>query len=340
MAEACSILNAENKRSLPAWMLKPCSGNQVVKSEDQNAKTSESDEQIRNLDQIKPIKRNAGRRLKDVDAEGAGELGVLRRCEGRAKARKTSENVVKDEFEEIKEVDTGRRLKKVDSAGDGELGVLRRCGGREKAMRMSKNVVKDEVKKIEEVASKNPRKASEGAAQKNSRKRKLGNANSEASSPETIDDEIELTVEDLVSIAEEYVNADEQKQHELENAKTARHYDHTSCHTISTECTAITRNASPSEHGQDESSNHQELECRSFKMTGDIVQDMLNVFLGPLLSKPASASYVKEPDPVESVTTTIYHVPEKKDWRSEVPRQGEPVVKKKSSLKDKVALFF
>jgi hypothetical protein len=33
-------------------------------------------------------------------------------------------------------------------------------------------------------------------------------------------------------------------------------------------------------------------------------------------------------------------VPEQKDWHSEVLRQGEPVVKKKSSLKDKVALFF
>ncbi|KAK3157809.1 hypothetical protein QOZ80_2AG0128390 [Eleusine coracana subsp. coracana] len=339
MAEACSIFKAENKRSLPAWMLKSCSGDQVVKTEDQNVKPSESVEQIRNLDQTKPIKRNAGRRLKDGDSEGAGELGVLRRCEGRAKARKTSKNVVKDKFEEIEELDTGKRLKQVDLAGDAELGVLRPCSRGEKSRRVSKNVVKDGVKEIEEVASKTPRKASEGAAQKNSRKRKLGNAKSEASSPEKNDDEIELTVEDLVSIAKEYVNADEQKQHELENAKPTRHYEHTSSHTISTECTAITRNTSPNEYRQDESSSQQELPCPpSFKMTGDIVQDMLNVFLGPLLSKPAT--YVKEPDPVESVTTTIRHVPEKKDWRSEVPRQGEPVVKKKSSLKDKVALFF
>jgi hypothetical protein len=135
------------------------------------------------------------------------------------------------------------------------------------------------------------------------------------------------------------VNADEQKQHELENAKTARHYEHTSHHTISTECSAITRNTNPSEYGRDEDSDHQEQQCSpSFQMTGDIVQDMLNVFLGPLLSKPAS--YVKEPEPVESLSTTIYHVPEQKDWHSEVLRQGEPVVKKKSSLKDKVALFF
>jgi hypothetical protein len=203
MAEACSVSHAENKRSLPAWMLKSRSGNQAVKAEDRNAKASQSDEQTRNLDQPKPIKRNSGRRSKDLDSAGAGELGVLGRCNGTAKASKTSKNTVKGEVKEIEEVDTGRRLKTVDSAGDGELGALRRCGGTKKATKMTKNVVKNEVKESGEVASKNPRKVSEGAAPKFSRKRKLRNSNSEASSPETTDDEIELTVEDLVSIAEE-----------------------------------------------------------------------------------------------------------------------------------------
>jgi hypothetical protein len=201
MVDPCTVFHAENKRSLPAWMLKPCSGNQTVKPENQNVNTSESNGQTGKLDQAKLIKRNTGRRPKDVDSEGTGEPGVSRRCEGRAKARKTSKTAVKDEFEENKEVEITRQLKKEDSVGDGEQGVLRRCSGREKARRMNRNVVKD--KENEEVASKNPRKASEGAAPRNSRKRKLGNAKSEASSLETIDDEIELTIEDLVSIAEE-----------------------------------------------------------------------------------------------------------------------------------------
>ncbi|TVU30320.1 hypothetical protein EJB05_21934 [Eragrostis curvula] len=329
MEEACTVLHAENKRSLPAWMLKSCSDNQVVKTEDQNAKTSESDEQTRNLDLTKSVKRNTGRRIKQVDLVGAGELGVLRLCEGRAKARKTSKNVVKDGVEEMEEVDTGWRLGKVDSAGDGELGVMRRCTAREKTRR-TKNIVKDEVKEIEEVASKNLRKVSEGAVPKNRRIRKLENAKSEASSPKRVDDEIELTVEDLISIAKEYVNADEQKQRELENVNTARGYEDTSCHTISTECTTITRNTSRSELGCDENSSHQELHCSSsFKMTGDVYQDMLNLFLCPLLSKPAS--YLKEPEPIESVATTIYHVPEKKECRREVPSRWNLLQKRRAA---------
>jgi len=156
MAESCTVSNSENKRSLPAWMLKATSGNQVAKTEDQNKLALESDEQIGALNQSKPIKRNNRRPLKSLDSEAAGELGALRRCEGREKARRKSKDAVKDEVEE--------------------------------------NV---------EVKSKNVRKASGRAAPKNSRKRKLDNVESEPSSPVSTDDDIELTVEDLVSIAEE-----------------------------------------------------------------------------------------------------------------------------------------
>ncbi|XP_066386958.1 uncharacterized protein [Miscanthus floridulus] len=309
MAESCTVSNSENKRSLPAWMLKSTSGNQVAKTEDQNKQAPESDEQIGALNQSKAIKRNNRRPLKSLDSETAGELGALRRCEGREKARRKSKDAVKDEVEE--------------------------------------NV---------EVKSKNVRKASGRAAPKNSRKRKLDNVESEPSSPVSTDDDIELTVEDLVSIAEEFVNAES-----VVNDQSVKGL---------MQCTTVTRNTRAIEYTEDENTSHQEVKCpSSIKTTADVAQDMINLLFGHLLSKhagdtkksdpvesmtsinqvpeekgwhsevPRQEEPVKISEPVESMTTTINHAPEKKDWRSELPKLGEPVTKKKSSLRDKVALF-
>ncbi|PUZ38589.1 hypothetical protein GQ55_9G208700 [Panicum hallii var. hallii] len=338
MAQACTVSHAENKRSLPAWMLKASSVNETPKTEDQNKQALESNVKIGLVDPTNPIKRKTGRRFKNVDSDGACELVGLQRCEG------------------------------------------------QKARRKSKGAVQDEVEEIRDVMIKKGRKASEGAAPNNNKKRKLENIKSEASSPVSIGDDIELTVEDLVSIAKEYVNADKQKQHELEAKKTARCKEHSPCPTIFTEadtgisvvnapsmkellqCTTATRNTRSSEHIGDESKSHQELKCpSSFLTTEDVAQDMLNLFLGPLWSKPAG--YAKKSEPIESITRptnnhapeeTDWHsgvptqeepvkksippattnlVPEEKDWRSELPKLGEPVTKKKSSLRDKVALF-
>lgn len=335
MAEACIVSHAESRRCLPAWMLKACSSNEVAKT-DRNVQALEFDKQPGALDQIKPVKRKSGRRLKSVDAEDAGELGVLQRCQGREKVR--------------------RKSKDADHA------------------------VTDELEEIEKVTSKNVRKASRRAAPKNSRKRKLENVGSGASPSETTDDEIELTVEDLVSIAEEFVNADKEKQQQLQAMKTARYEEHPPCPPISTavdtggsvlnarpmkgllQCTTntistaagtggsvsnaqpmkgllqCTTNTTPSECRVDKNNRHEELQCSSsIKMTGDVAQDMLNIFLGPLLSKPAV--YERKPEVIESIAMNVNHAPQKKDLHSEVQRQGGPVTKKKSSLKDKVALF-
>jgi len=184
----------------------------------------------------------------------------------------------------------------------------------------------------------------------------------------------------------QYVNADKQKQHELEAKKTARCKEHSPCSTNFTEAdtgisvvnappmkellqgATATGNTRSIEHIGDQSKSHQEPKCpSSFLTTEDVAQDMLNLFLGPLWSKPAG--YAKKSEPIESITRptnnhvpeeTDWHnevprqeepvkksvppattnlVPEKKDWRSELPKLGEPVAKKKSSLRDKVALF-
>ncbi|CAN6304825.1 unnamed protein product [Urochloa humidicola] len=341
MAQACTVSHAENKRSLPAWMLNARSVNEVPKTEDQNKQALKPSVKIGVVDLTTPIKRKVGKRLKNVDSEGACELVALQRCESKENAR-----------------------------------------------RKSKGAIKDKVEGIRDVTIKKGSKASEGAALKNNRKRKLDNIKSETSSPVSIDDGIELTVEDLVSIAQEYVNADKQKQHELEATKTTRQKEKFPCPTKADtgvsavnapptkgllQCTTAAGNTTSSEHRGDEIKSHQELQfSSSYETTEDVAQDMLSLFLGPLWSKPAG--YAKKSEPIESITrttnnhvpeetdshskvptqgeavkksltagsmtTTINHVAEKKDWRSELPKLGEPVItKKKSSLRDKVALF-
>ncbi|KAJ1295130.1 hypothetical protein BS78_01G199900 [Paspalum vaginatum] len=218
-----------------------------------------------------------------------------------------------------------------------------RCEGREKAIRKSKYAVKDDAEGMDEQKSKKVRKASGRPALKNSRKRKVENVIPEASSV-SVDDDIGLTVEDLVSIAEEYVNADKQKQRELETVKIARHKEHLLCPTVCTEadtgrsvvnarsvkglmqCEAVTRSTRAREHTEGKNTSHQELQCPSrVETTGDIAQDMLNLIFGPLLSKPAVCA--NKSDSLESITRTINHVAEEKCWHNEVPRQGELVKK-------------
>ncbi|XP_006661873.1 uncharacterized protein LOC102701300 [Oryza brachyantha] len=312
MAEACMVSQDNSRRCLPAWMLKPCSSNEVSKTQYRNEPVLESDKQGVDLDQIKPVRRKRVRQDKTVDAEDAGELGGLQPCQGLKKARRKCVDAVKDDHEESARITT-----------------------------------------------KNARKVSGRSAPKNSRKRKLENVELEAPS-ETIDDDIELTVEDLVSIAEEYVKADKAKRHEVEATKTARYNEHRP--SISTKAdsggsiinarselpeTTTKSNTAPSESSRAES-NKQQVQCRpSFTATGDVAQDMLNIFFGPLLSK--CSGYEKKSKAVESLVESANHATEKKesanrpteknDLHSDIQKQVEPAMKKKSSLKDKVPLF-
>ena len=139
----------------------------------------------------------------------------------------------------------------------------------------------------------------------------------------------------------QFVNADKQKQCELETVKATRQKEHLLYPTISTEadtgqsvvndrsvkglmqCTTVTRNTRAIEYTEDENTSHQEVKCpSSIKTTEDVAQDMINLLFGHLLSKHAGDT--KKSDPVESMTS-INQVPEEKGWHSEVPRQEEPV---------------
>lgn len=157
MAEACTVSQDNGRRFLPAWMLKPCSNDEVSKTRYRSEPVLESNKQPADLDQIKPAKRKRGEQVKIVDEEDADELGALQPCQGWKKVRRKRLDAVKDD-------NNGENAK---------------------------------------ITNKNARKVSRRSAPKNSGKRKLDNVEPEVSSSESIDDDIELTVEDLLSIAEE-----------------------------------------------------------------------------------------------------------------------------------------
>lgn len=69
--------------------------------------------------------------------------------------------------------------------------------------------------------------------------------------------------------------------------------------------------------------------------TGDPAQEMLDLFLGPLLKKP-----LEEQKRIESITKDMIVIPElRKQSQNHVGEEFVPLMKKKSSLKDKVAVF-
>uniref|UniRef100_A0A0E0BBV1 Uncharacterized protein n=1 Tax=Oryza glumipatula TaxID=40148 RepID=A0A0E0BBV1_9ORYZ len=130
----------------------------------------------------------------------------------------------------------GKQVKIVDEEDADELGALQPCQGWKKVRRKRLDAVKDDNNgENAKITNKNARKVSRRSAPKNSGKRKLDNVEPEVSSSESIDDDIELTVEDLLSIAEEYVKADRLKQHEVKTTKTARYNENRCSPSISTE---------------------------------------------------------------------------------------------------------
>ncbi|KAE8771043.1 hypothetical protein D1007_57107 [Hordeum vulgare] len=386
MAEACP----DNQRCLPAWMMKPCSSNEVSKTEHRNKQAAESDNPSGALDQSKPIRR----KRKIVDTEDAGGLKALQRCQGKENAGRKSKDADRaftDEFDEIEKITCknerkvcGRaatknsRKRMLEDVGSdasssgitddeielsaGNSRALQRCQGREKTRRKHDGAdysAKDELEEIGKTIRKNVTKVTGRAAPKNSRKQKPDNVGSETLSSGTTDDEIELTVEDLVSIAEEIINADKGKLQNVRTTKTARYEEHPPRPPVSTsadtggsasstwstkglmQCTATTTDGTPSEYSVDKNKRHEEPESLpSVKMTGDVAEDMMNILLGPLWNSEPAA-HENKPKAVAPRTMNVNLEPRRKnDWQKTVEQvQGVPVAKKKSSLKDMVAFF-
>ncbi|XP_064935105.1 uncharacterized protein LOC135587514 [Musa acuminata AAA Group] len=160
-------------------------------------------------------------------------------------------------------------------------------------------------------------------------------------SPASSESEIELTVEDLVRIAEEYVNADRQKQHGRSTAKEPRSEMDPPC---SSDSSVVIGGAGP---GQTACPSLALSRCtktsgpnfpQATPRTGDAAQDMLDLLLGPLLKKPTSEEH--ENRTVATETMNLTHKPSEPSTTSKAIWKEEVLLtKRKSSLKDKVAML-
>lgn len=160
------------------------------------------------------------------------------------------------------------------------------------------------------------------------------------------DDDVELTMDDLMTIAEEYVKAEKNKELQVSNreCKSERPVSVSTMVSSSNDSGGLldAPNNSQSSPAQEVAATYsstvnfasEEIAITDRK-TGDPAQDMLDLFLGPLLKKPLkeeNRSLIKDME-------YMYEF-ERQRQNNVVREEIEPgLMKKKSSLKDKVAMF-
>ncbi|KAL4638200.1 hypothetical protein ACB092_03G131900 [Castanea dentata] len=157
------------------------------------------------------------------------------------------------------------------------------------------------------------------------------------------DDDVELTMDDLMTIAEEYVKAEKNKEQRVSNRECRS--ERTVPTTVSSSNVSVRLLDAPNgnqslpteevtaSHSSTVSLVSEEIAIID-RRTGDPAQDMLDLFLGPLLKKPfeqKNRSLIKDME--------FAYEFEMQSQNTVVGEEIEPLMKKKSSLKDKVAMF-
>ncbi|RWW21381.1 hypothetical protein GW17_00014468 [Ensete ventricosum] len=179
-----------------------------------------------------------------------------------------------------------------------------------------------------------------------------------ACSPASSENEIELTVEDLVRIAEEYVNADRQKQHGPSTAKEpGSEVDPPSSWDSSvatgggglrqtagrsqalSRCTTTPApNFSDTRKPEDRNSGVEDLPSATPR-TGDAARDMLDLLLGPFLKKPTTSEEHESRTVATETMNLIHKTSEPSTTSKQVLKEEVLRTKRKSSFKDKVAML-
>ncbi|KAB1206093.1 hypothetical protein CJ030_MR7G005997 [Morella rubra] len=147
------------------------------------------------------------------------------------------------------------------------------------------------------------------------------------------DDDVELTMDDLMTLAEEYIKDDKNKKRQASNRE---------CGVSSRKDSEGLLDVPNSDRG---SSAHHPTACSGSNLpvvgeenaivnAKDPAQDMLDLFLGPLLKKP-----LKEDNRLLMKDMSFSYEFETQIQNNVVIEEREPLMKKKSSLKDKVAMF-
>ncbi|KAJ4960182.1 hypothetical protein NE237_020092 [Protea cynaroides] len=313
--------DVRRRRRLPPWMLGVAAVDQGSKSGNEDEKTASS-ELANSSFAPQPKRKSIAKRPK-------------------------KETQLRDK--ELAEVDLSLPIKCAKNTGktnlfqrDVDVDSLTHCEG---------EVLKERTKST----CNTQRAVRETAPQKKRRGKNYEVESSEAIvAPSSIEEDGELTMEDLISIAEEYVKADNEINHQPSDREEATSVtqplsanfsgveaggfslkDTQSSRGSSTRLTdSSTSNLSKTSFKDQEDSMSKNIITNPSK-TEDPTRDMLDLFLGPLLKKSQ-----KEERKMEITTEEILAYEFRKPSQSQsVDKEIVPLLKKKSSLKDKISMF-
>ncbi|KAK7264158.1 hypothetical protein RJT34_31762 [Clitoria ternatea] len=156
------------------------------------------------------------------------------------------------------------------------------------------------------------------------------------------EDGVELTVEDLITIAEQYVKEHENKERQETSRQCEPKWQFQVTNETGTTPDSPCENENSSISGRETLSNStvttSELVATSTSQsqTYNPAQDMLDLFLGPLLRKT-----IEKEEKSKSIVENVEITHEITRKSQDEPTGGEivPLMKKRNTLKDKVAMF-
>ncbi|KAH9626319.1 hypothetical protein KSS87_012863 [Heliosperma pusillum] len=293
-------MNGGGRRQLPSWMLRQCTAEQTSNSEVKKQNDSEALDAETSQSQKKVQKRKHNSEVPLLE----NESHVLKKCEAKTRDRKSSHQEAdqhdKDPFL-LKQCKTSKR-KRTDKEGNDQ----------------GYDLPKSNLEADDGSMRKKYRGNTSGR-----KKKKKTDLSVEDSYDGAVCNEDELTVEDLVSIAEEYLSADMEPENLQLNSKTRSEKDPT----------AQKNDMKP--HTHNPFSTKSILTDPLCSGESDPSQDMLDLLLGGFLKKSKEAE--RKNDAITKNIILDYDV----SRRSQNDTVGVvvPIMKKKASLKDKVAML-
>ncbi|KAJ0969014.1 hypothetical protein J5N97_021891 [Dioscorea zingiberensis] len=329
MTEVVIQADVERKRRLPAWMMRISTDEDLRKSENIDPEISQSKERSStqtDQSKVKSITRKRDREILRQERSGLEGLECVKNCDSKGKNRKLNSR------------DKGHNSS-FSSCGKPDLLKNREKRGKKKFGECDRTQCERAV----------PRKQDQKSV-------RCRSTEIEVSLQGSSDDEVDLSVEDLKSIAEEYACANSENQHanaRLASRKPVSGSDPSSsldsskfdsgahlteaakCNQTLTKCTRSNSQIIRNEVKEKGTSAIESFSC-NIARTGDAAQDMLELFLGPLLKKQPP----KKQGIGISKTEGMILVDESNKFNSRAVLKEEATVeKKKGSFKEKVAMF-
>ncbi|KAI3429124.1 uncharacterized protein J3R85_008536 [Psidium guajava] len=235
-------------------------------------------------------------------------------------------------------------LQENHSSKPGGFGLVE-CGRKRRKRRASEQDGADvsirEIVEDKKERGRGRRKAQDPVLQKRRKTRSLVAEGDGELTTFASEDDVELTVEDLMSIAEEIIasnkDVEQQRKHLGRSETPMRPSGNVEQYSLDASAihNEILGDAKQPKKNSTGAPTAEETVV-SIKRTGDPAQEMLDLFLGPWLRKP-----VEEEKMSQFVADEVISMQDqKKQSPGVVSAEAASPLKKKSSLKDKVAMFF